>query len=52
MTMSNLNSSFKWLCQEWLSLKTKALKTDAKEDWDMYEFFLKELKKEFIKNLC
>ena len=46
---SDLSENFKWFCDTWLSLKKKAKETDSKDDWEFYEFFLKEARKSFTK---
>ena len=47
--MTTLQDNFKWFCDEWIKLKTKAKETDSWDDWNMYRFFLEEARKNFTK---
>ena len=52
--MSNHNSkgiteSFGWFVDEWIKLRDRAKETQKQDDWEMYEFFLKEAHKDFQK---
>lgn len=49
MTDDKLQTDFKWFCDTWIALKQKAEKTNSKEDWEFYKFFLEEAKKNFQK---
>jgi hypothetical protein len=48
-TSSSLENDFQWFCDTWFNLEKKAKETNKSEDWEMYEFFLKEAQSNFTK---